>query len=233
MDEDPPMPASPHHSGFPNLGNDNPSRPHRTLQPVEADPAFNNVHRGQMAHRGREAAYQQSARDLEFVSLHQTDREIRQWVIPDEQARHACNENRRRLHLPEEPPSQLHMDMSREHEQHQQRVRALEPFCISGMSAPWQEISPQARERQERQQRIAELRTRHTRNESRRATAAQSREQAEHEHRVAQQTAEARVHERRMAQWNAQHMQDEMRREEERRYAQQRTGGDICTANAK
>jgi len=50
---------------------------------------------------------------------------------------------------------------------------------------------------------------------------------------VAQQTAEARVHERRMAQWNAQHMQDEMRREEERRYAQQRTGGDICTANAK
>jgi hypothetical protein len=133
--------------------------PHRTLHPIRADPAFNNVHRGQMAHRGREAAYRQSARDLEFVSLHQTDREISRWVIPDERARHARNENRRRLHLPEEPPSRLHMDMSREHEQRQQRIRVLEPFCISGTSAPQQEISPQARERQERQQRIAELRT--------------------------------------------------------------------------
>jgi len=174
-----------------------------------------------LAHRERETAYRQSARDLEFVSLHQTDREIRQWVIPDEQARHACNENRRRLHLPGEPPSQLHMDMSREHDQRQQRIRALEPFCTSGTSAPQQEISAQARERQECQQRIAELRTRRTRNESRRATTAQIREQAEHEHIIAQQTAQARVHERRMTQWNALHIQDQMRREQEKRYAQQ------------
>ena len=52
---------------------------------------------------------------MEFVSLHQTDREIGQWVIPDEHARHARNENRRRLRLPEEPPSQLHMDIRVEH----------------------------------------------------------------------------------------------------------------------
>ena len=194
--------------------------PHRTHHPVR-DSAFNNIHRGQMAHRGREVAYRQSARDLEFVSLHQTDREIGQWVIPDEHARHARNENRRRLHLPEEPPSRLHMDMSRQHEIRQQRISALEPFCISGRSAPQQDISPQARERQERQERIAELRTRRIRNESKRAAAAKTKEQTEHEHRMAQQTAQARVHERRMAQWNAQRIQDEMRREQERRYAQQ------------
>ena len=157
MAVDTPMPAPTPHR-FCNMDDDNPSRPHRTIHPVR-DSAFNNIHRGQMAHRGREAAYRQSARDLEFVSLHQTDREIGQWVIPDEHARHARNENRRRLHLPEEPPSQLHMDMSRQHEIRQQRICALEPLCISGRSAPQQDISPQARERQERQERIAELRT--------------------------------------------------------------------------
>ncbi|KIM86570.1 hypothetical protein PILCRDRAFT_86310 [Piloderma croceum F 1598] len=212
---DAPMPALPHHSGFANPGDDNPSRPHRTPHSVTADPAFNNVHRGQMAHREREAAYRQSARDLELVSLHQTDHEIGRWVIPDECARHAHNENRRRLHLPEEPPSRLHMNMSREHEQRQQRIRALEPFCISGTSAPQQEMSPQTRERQERQQRIAELRTRCTRNESRRTN-----QQKMHEIQMAQQTAQARVHERRMVDWNAQHMQNQMRREQETRSAQ-------------
>jgi hypothetical protein len=77
---------------------------HRTVRPVRSDPAFNNVHRGQIAHREREAAHRQTLRDQEFVSLHQTDREAGTWVIPDEEARHRRNENRRRMHLPEDPP---------------------------------------------------------------------------------------------------------------------------------
>jgi hypothetical protein len=48
------MPATPHR--FYNMDDDNPSRPHRTLHP-DRDSAFNNIHRGQMAHMGREAAY--------------------------------------------------------------------------------------------------------------------------------------------------------------------------------
>ena len=30
---------------------------HRTLRPVRSDPAFNNIHHGHVAHRGREASY--------------------------------------------------------------------------------------------------------------------------------------------------------------------------------
>jgi hypothetical protein len=103
------------------------------------------------------------------------------------------------MRLPEEPPPQLHMDMSQEHEWRQQRIAALEPFCVSHrpVSVPPQESSRQARERQERQQRVAELRTRRTHNESRRANSAQTRDYDDHE--------------RRMVQWNAQHAQDEIR----------------------
>jgi hypothetical protein len=57
------------HPGFINLGDDVPQRQmqsasnaqpeitshHRTLRPVRSDPAFNNIHRGHVAHREREA----------------------------------------------------------------------------------------------------------------------------------------------------------------------------------
>jgi hypothetical protein len=43
--------------------------------------------------------------------------------------------------LPEEPPPQLHMDMSREYAWHQQRIASLEPFCISRRSTS---VPPQA-----------------------------------------------------------------------------------------
>ena len=98
------------------------------MRSVRSDPAFNNVHCGHIAHREREASHRQSLYDQEFVSLHQTDHEAGRWVIPDEQAHHRCNENRRHMHLPEEPPSQLHMNMSREHELLQHRISVLEPF---------------------------------------------------------------------------------------------------------
>jgi hypothetical protein len=171
-----PMPP-PQQPEFINLGDDvpqrqmssgwNPSKPvvpshHRTVRPMRSDPAFNNIHRGHIAHRGREAVHRRSLMDQEFVSLHQAERNIGQWVIPDEQARHARNENRRRMHLPEEPPSQLHMDMSREHELRQQRISALEPFCLPPRppSVPAQEMSEEDRNREERRRRIAELSTR-------------------------------------------------------------------------
>ena len=35
------------------------------------------------------------------------------------------------MHIPEEPASQLHMNMSREHEWQQQRIAALKPFNVS------------------------------------------------------------------------------------------------------
>ena len=133
--------------------------------------------------------------DQEFVSLHQAERNTSQWVIPDEQARHTCNENRRRMHLPEEPPSQLHMDMSREHELRQQRISALEPFCLPPKppSVPAEGMSEQERNREEYRQRIAELSTRHQRNEKRRAATADAREQS-----VLDQATERAQHEQRM-----------------------------------
>jgi hypothetical protein len=210
---------------FINLGDDPPQRQmasgwgfsgpvvpshHRTVHPVRSDPAFNNIHRGHLAHREREAAYRQTLRDEEFVSLHQTDREAGRWVIPDEEARHRRNENRRRMHLPEEPSPQLHMNMSREHEWRQQRISALEPFCLPprSPSAPAQEMSAEDRKRQERQQRIAELRTRRKKNETRRAAAADAREQNLNQ-RMAQQATERAHHEHRMAQWSAQQMREQ------------------------
>jgi len=222
---------------FPSLGDDPPQRQlrsgrdssgpvvpshHRTVHPVQSDPAFNNVHRGHIAHREREAAHRQTLLDEEFVSLHQTDRETARWVIPDEEAHHRRNENRRRMHLPEEPPPQLHMNMSREHEWHQQRISALEPFCLNSRppSVPAQEMSAEDRNREERRQRIAELSTRRKKNEKRRATAADAREQNDLDQRMAQQAAQAREradHERRMVQWNAQQIEDEMRREQVRK----------------
>ena len=257
----PPMaPAlvSPHMSGVINLNDDTPQgqmppvenafRPqpqipshHMALHPVRSDPAFNNIHCGHIAHRGREATHRQFLLDQEFISLHQQEREAREWVIPDEQARHARNANRGRMHLPEEPPSQLHMEMSGEHEWCQQRIAALDPFCVldRSTSLPAEQSSHQAREREARQQRIAELRTRREHNESRRAASAQARESRmaapvkdrEHEEcqqRIAElrtwqeynesrraassQAREHQEHETRMAQWNA---QEEIRRREE------------------
>jgi hypothetical protein len=209
------------------LGNDNPQSQinvppnapatqshHRTLHPVRSDPAFNNIHRGHVAHREREAVHRQSLRDQEFISLHQTEREVGQWVIPDEQARHARNQNRRCMHLPEEPASQLHMNMSREHEWRQQRIAALQPFCGSGLP---QETSHRAREQEQRQQTIAEIRTRRTRNESRRAASAQANDQREHERRMAQWNAQQAREEETTRQRAAQHLLDEMRREQEQR----------------
>src|SRR5882762_8105608 len=205
---------------------------HRTLRPVRSDPAFNNIHRGHMAHREREASHRQSLYDQEFVSLHQAEREDSGWVIPDEQARHARNENRRHMHLPEQPPPQLHMDMSREHEWRQQRISALEPFCLNSRptSVPPQETSHQAREHQERQQRIAELSTQHRRNEARRAASAQAGEPQQHDQRMAQWMAQDRMRKdaqrienemrREQAERDAQHLEDTMRREQEQRRAQ-------------
>ena len=133
----PPPQYPPQQSEFINLGDDipqgqmgsgwNPSSSavpshHRTIRPVQSNPAFHNIHRGHIAHREREAAHRQSLLDQEFLSLHQVERDTRQWVISDEQDRHARNKNRRRMHLPEEPPPQLHMDMSREHAWRQQRI---------------------------------------------------------------------------------------------------------------
>ena len=220
---------------FINLGDDPPQRQvpsgwsppgpvvpshHRTIHPVRSDPAFNNIHRGHLAHREREAAHRQTLRDEEFVSLHQTDREAGRWVIPDEEARHRRNENRRRMHLPDEPPPQLHMNMSREHEFRQQRISALEPFCLPPRppSAPAQEMSAEERNREERRQKIAEISTRRKQNEKRRAAAADVRKQNDLD-----QTRERAQHEQRMVQWNAQRLQDEMRREQADKHAQEET----------
>jgi hypothetical protein len=217
----------PQHPGFIDLGDDVPQRSdgnapqplpeilshRRALPPMRSDPAFNNIHHGHVAHRGREASHRQSLHDQEFLSLHQMEREAARWVIPDEQARHARNQNRRCMHLPDQPPPQLHMDMSREHEWRQQRIAALEPFCINPgpTSVPPQETSHQARECQERQQRIAELRTRRQRNESRRAASVQPREQEGHDQRMEQWMAQEKMRK------DAQHLQDEMHREQTKR----------------
>jgi len=84
--------------------------------------------------------------------------------------------NRRCMHLSEQPPPQLHMDMLREHEWRQQRISALERFCLNSRptSVPPQETSHQARECQAYQQRISELSTWRRRNEARRAAFAQA-----------------------------------------------------------
>ena len=124
------------------------------------------------------------------------------------------------MHIPEEPASQLHMNMSREHEWRQQRIAALQPFCVSGLS---QETSHQAREREQRQQTIAEIRTRRTHNESRRAASAQANDQQEHKRRMAQWNAHQTREEETTRQRAAQHLLGEMRREQEQRAEVDRT----------
>jgi hypothetical protein len=74
-----------------DLGNDNPQSQihdppnapatqshHMTLHPVRPDHAFNNIHCRHVAHREREAVHRQSLYDQEFISLHQTEREVSQ-----------------------------------------------------------------------------------------------------------------------------------------------------------
>ena len=124
-----PMPP-PQHISHQMSSASNVSAQHQTLYPVQSNPALNNVHRGHIAHRGREAAYRQSLREQEYVLRCHDDREMGKWAVPDELARHKENASRRILLLPDRLPSDLHQQAAHQHAENQQRMAELAPHVI-------------------------------------------------------------------------------------------------------
>jgi hypothetical protein len=122
----------------------NVSAQHQTLHSVQSNPALNNVHRGHIAHREREAAHRQSLLDQEYILRRQNDREIGNWAVPDELNRNKENEGRRRVLVPERPPSDLHQQAANQHVQNLQRMTELAPQVISRSASVPQEFLPQA-----------------------------------------------------------------------------------------
>jgi hypothetical protein len=79
----------------------NVSAQHQTLRSVQSNPALNNVHRGHIAHREREAAYRQSLLDQEYILCCRNDHEISNWAVPDELNCYKENEGRRWVLVPD------------------------------------------------------------------------------------------------------------------------------------
>jgi hypothetical protein len=138
---------SAHYQPQPQMGSasnavPNISAQHQTLHAVQSNPALNNVHRGHIAHREREAAHRQSLREQEYVLRCYDDREMGKWAVPDELARHKENASRRILLLPDRPPPDLHQHAAHQHVQNQQRMAELAPHVIPRLVSVPQDFLP-------------------------------------------------------------------------------------------
>jgi hypothetical protein len=212
------------------------SAQHQTLHPVQSNPALNNVHHGQIAHREREAAHRQSLCGQEYILRCHDDREIGKWAVPDELARQKENASRRILLLPDRPPPDLHQHAAHQHVLNQQRMAELAPHVISRLASVPQDFLPLPGQGTECNAALHEKR----RKKEKRHAATEAQKLQNHNQIMAHWTVQHAQEETRLRQIreekecqekerNAQRMENDMRRDQARKQEMRRAQLDSHT----